>query len=188
VKYWQDHPKLATAIVILIGVGATLFLLFLSRSADTNTKQSILAHGNDGPVVAAGDNYTANQDVLGIDFEDELSLGDGQTIKSTEPSDINGDGAIEAVVVVSDPGEKGQVDWYVYGLRDGKPVSLFESRKQIAQGRIRIEGPRVVEDEGVYAPGDAACCPSSFQRIYYTWQGDKLVGSQPQGVPPGTSP
>ncbi len=188
-KFWQDHPKAATAVVVLIGLAATLFLVIVSRtSGPAGLKKQVLAHGNSGAVVA-GEGQGAYTSIQNVDFHQVLSsdLGDGKTIKSTSFGDINGDGLPEALVVVADSGDDHPIDWYLFSLSNGQPDRLFE-RHQVANGDIGFEGPRLVEREGVYAPGDAECCPSSMKQTFYVWKGDALVVSQVEAGAPAPAP
>ena len=101
--------------------------------------------------------------------------------------DVNSDGAQEAVVLVRGDGQSRPLDWRVYAMENGQPVQLFE-RTDVSQGELSVKGPSLVESEGVYAPGDPECCPSSAKRTYYVWKGDSFVVSRIEAAPSGSAP
>jgi hypothetical protein len=57
-------------------------------------------------------------------------------------------------------------------------VRLLFERSGASQGELMIDGPRVVETEGVFAEGDQPCCPSSLKKTYYVWKSGSLVVSK----------
>ncbi|MDO8736536.1 MAG: hypothetical protein Q7K29_05570 [Thermoleophilia bacterium] len=199
-EYLQDHQKVATIISITVAVAVVIFLVLISGgntppSTGTSGYAPVVAHGQDGPVIpasqggAAGSGGTAtdSQDISqatlpGLTAEDAAG---GWTNENTIFFDIDGDGKHEAIVLVRGNGESKPLDWRIYSMNNGATL-LFE-RTRVAQGQVAVQGPMLVETEGVYADGDAACCPSSTKRTYFVWKGGSLVVSRVEAAPPLTA-
>lgn len=192
--FMQDHPKLATVIVAAVAVAVVLFLYFLSTRppsiSTSSSNQPIYAHGNSGPVEASprygtgpGSAATAVRD---INFEELLAedISGGQTMEAVVNVDIDGNGVQEAVVLLRGKGDSRPLDWRLYALRSGN-VELLYDHANVAHGEIQVDGPRLVESEGVYSDGDASCCPSTIKKTFYVWKGDGLVVSRVESAPPG---
>lgn len=191
----EEHPKTATIGVVLIAAAVVLLLWFLSTRASTlPSKEPILAHGNEGPVVSSpgglpGDSATAanyTQGIQQVDFDSVLAgeIAAGRKLENVIYVDINADGTDEAIAAIRGTDASRPLSWRLYGMKDGQVEILFE-RTDIAQGELQVEGPRVIESEGMYAESDQPCCPSSVKRTYYVWKGDTLVVSRVESAPPG---
>jgi len=81
--------------------------------------------------------------------------------------DLTGDGEDEAVVVVESGGTLGDIGVGIYRLEAGQPV-LADFRK--LGGRVDVRLGLVIIEEGVYAAGDAECCPSQLHETAIGWQ------------------
>lgn len=197
-EYLQDHQKTATIISIAVAVAVVIFLVLISGgntppSTGTSGYAPVVAHGQDGPVIPASEGGTAGPSgtVTGIQQAALPGLtteetGGGWEIENTIYFDINADGAQEAFVLVRGDGESKPLDWRIYGMSNGEPALLFE-RTRVAQGEVALQGPMIVETEGVYADGDAACCPSSTKRTFFVWKGGSVVVSRVEAAPPVTA-
>ncbi|MHB8792733.1 MAG: hypothetical protein ACYC6O_05290 [Thermoleophilia bacterium] len=198
-EYLQDHQKVATVISITVGIAVVAFLVLISGgntppTVGTSGYQSVVAHGQDGPVVPASQGSAAGADVTastGIRQVDLPGLVGEETtgswkIENTIFFDIDGNGDEEAIVIVRGEGESNPLDWRLYGMKNGETTLLFE-RTRVAQGEVAVQGPMLVETEGVYSDGDAACCPSSTKRTYFVWKGGSLVVSRIEAAPPVTA-
>lgn len=81
--------------------------------------------------------------------------------------DLTGDGREEAVVVVESGGTAGDLGVAVYRLAEGGPeVVFFEA----LAGHVEVRFDLVVTQVGVYATGDAQCCPSQLRERAYGWR------------------
>jgi len=91
--------------------------------------------------------------------------------------DLTADGSEEAVVVVESGGTAGDIGIAVYGLLEGAPDLLFFQR---LAGHVEVRLGLVVIQEGVYAEGEAECCPSRLRELAYGWRDGefKLVSEQ----------
>lgn len=198
-EYLQDHQKVATVISITVGIAVVVFLVLISGgntppTVGTSGYQSVVAHGQDGPVVPASQGSAAAADVTastGIRQVDLPGLVGEETtgnwkIENTIFFDIDGNGDEEAIVIVRGEGESNPLDWRLYGMKNGETTLLFE-RTRVAQGEVAVQGPMLVETEGVYSDGDSACCPSSTKRTYFVWKGGSLVVSRIEAAPPVTA-
>lgn len=199
-EYLQDHQKLATVISVTAAAAVVVFLVLISGgntppSTGTSGYQSVVAHGQDGPVIPSSQGGTADTGTVdgsqGIRQADLPGLVGEETagswkIENTMFIDIDGDGSEEAIVLVRGEGENTPLDWRIYGMKNGEATLLFE-RTRVAQGELAVQGPMLVETEGVYSDGDAACCPSSTKHTYYVWKGGSLVVSRVEAAPPLTA-
>jgi len=181
--------------VVLIAAAVVLLLWFLSTRASTlPSKEPILAHGNEGPVVSSpgglpGDsaseaNYTNG--IQQIDFTSVLAgeLDATHKLENVIYVDINSDGTDETIAALRGADASQPLSWRLYGMKSGQVEILFE-RTDIAQGEVKVEGPRIIENEGMYTESDQPCCPSSLKRTFYVWKGDTLVVSRVESAPPG---
>lgn len=187
----QDHPKLTTAAVIAIAATVVLFLYFLStRPASVGSStQPLYAHGNSGPVIPAESMGIVTgapaEGIRGTDFQSLLSeeLKGGATLEAVLFTDLSGDGTEEAVVLIRGPGESRPLDWRLYGDSAGITELLYD-RSSVAQGEVEVQGPRLIESEGMFADGDEPCCPSAIKSTVYVWKGGGLVVSRVESAPP----
>lgn len=100
--------------------------------------------------------------------------------------DVTGDGSEDAMVVLSENVKGTAIPYYVYiyTLEKGSPKLLwaFETGDRADGGLRQVyaeSGELVIELYGkgtrvggkLYGTEDAACCPSSFTRTRYKWQG-----------------
>ncbi len=81
--------------------------------------------------------------------------------------DLTTDGREEAVVVVESGGTAGDIGVAVYRLLEGAPELLFFQR---LAGHVEVRLGLVVIQEGVYAEGEAQCCPSRLREFAYGWR------------------
>lgn len=86
--------------------------------------------------------------------------------------DLTGDGREEAVVVVESGGTAGDLAVAVYRLTPaGAELAMFER----LGGHVEVRLGLVVTQEGVYADGDARCCPSQLRERAYGWRDGAFV-------------
>ncbi|MHB1390290.1 MAG: MdtA/MuxA family multidrug efflux RND transporter periplasmic adaptor subunit [Thermoleophilia bacterium] len=190
----EERPRLATAVVVLFATTVILFLYFLSTRPPSLPSAAsggpVVAHSNSGPVQPADGIDAAQtaylQGIRDVPLQSQVTdqLGEGRQLEETIYVDLDGDGREEALVLIRSAGERRELEWRLYGLRDGRAQQLFD-HGNVAQGALEVQGPRLVESEGVYAAGDQACCPSQMKKTYYVWQGDGLVVSRVEAAPPG---
>ncbi len=181
-KFWQEHPRLATVVALAIGVGTVLFLYVLSTVGGPAHKSDLTVTGSVTQGAAGGSRAAIEQ----VDFSQVLApaLAGGKSVENTRFLDLKGDGQEEALILVRGQGARRPLDWYVYGLDNaGKAVKLFE-RQGVAAGEVQVQGPQLVESEGVYAPGDRDCCPSAEKRTYYAWGNGSLTAFKTEAAPP----
>ncbi|MHB0866350.1 MAG: hypothetical protein ACYC29_01770 [Thermoleophilia bacterium] len=190
----EEHPRVATVVVVLFAAAVALFLYFLSTRPPSlpsaATGVPAVAHSNSGPVQPA-DGVSAAQTAYQQGIRDVQLLSqvtdqlvDGRVLEETIFVDLDGDGMEEAVALIRSAGERRELEWRLYGLRDGRAQQLFD-HGNVARGALEVQGPRLVESEGIYAEGDQPCCPSQMKKTYYVWQGDGLVVSRVEAAPPG---
>ena len=82
--------------------------------------------------------------------------------------DLTGDGAEEAVVVITSGGTQGDIGVAIYRVADGEARRAFFQK---LAGRVEMRDATVVLSDGVYERGDAACCPSRIQETVVAWDG-----------------
>ncbi|MHB0914721.1 MAG: hypothetical protein ACYC5A_05155 [Thermoleophilia bacterium] len=191
-NFLQEHPRGATVGAIGIGIIVIAALYLLSVVNQPPASAGVTTAVTAGPPGASGQSADARSPALSgdgtsigpDDYAAALGLGSGQTLEQVIPFDVDSDGASEAVVLVRGEGDGRPLDWYLFDT--GGKTPLFE-KKGVVQGELAVDGPRLVESEGVYAAEDDACCPSSFKRTYYVWKDGGLVVSsvvaQPAGAP-----
>ncbi len=93
---------------------------------------------------------------------------------------IGDDGVEEAVVFVESGGTAGDVGAAIYRLVDGRAQLVQYIR---AAGHVEVRLGLIVVQQGVYAPGDAQCCPSSLRETAYGWDGERFAEVSTQVVP-----
>jgi hypothetical protein len=195
-NFFQNHRVISTLIALALAAAATALLFILSSTADvvprtdTSTQTSTAATGQyldtDNQAAGAG-SAVPDSDTLKM-IEDALAINAGSgSIESTQYVDIDGDGSMETLVLVRGEGDARPLDWYLLKLSGGEVQKLFE-RTRVAQGGVRVDGPRIVEREGLYGPGDEACCPSEAIVTYYVWKEGGLVVSTVESSPASASP
>lgn len=201
-SFFEEHKLLATAISVSIALAAVVLLYYLSTLSDddvpapqdeystTISAGSAVADGaggggEDGAAAAAA---TGPGDIQQVDFSQMLApdIGENQVIEGVLLLDVDGNGSQEALLLVRGPGERRPLDWYLFGLENNTAVRLYE-RLAVAQGEIRIDGPRIVEQEAEYQQGDADCCPSQAVTNYYVWKNENLQLSKTEATPAGAA-
>jgi hypothetical protein len=93
--------------------------------------------------------------------------------------DLTADGREEAVVVVESGGTAGDIGLAVYRLLEGAPELLFFQR---LAGHVDVRLGLVVIQEGVYAEGEARCCPSRLRELAFGWQNGEFTLASEQVV------
>ncbi|MBE0428559.1 MAG: hypothetical protein IBX61_01650 [Thermoleophilia bacterium] len=194
----QNHPKITTLAMIGLASLVVLFLYYLSIQEPSlpSSSEPIIAHGRSGPVATgegigsgAGSPSFFPQGIRDLDFESLLddAVSGGWILENVIYTDIDGNGTEEAVVLLRGKGDSRPLNWSLYGLR-GDLVELFYERSNVAHGELTAAGPQLVEREGVFAEGDAPCCPSSMKETHYVWKGDWLVVSRIETGPVSPTP
>jgi len=93
--------------------------------------------------------------------------------------DLTGDGIEEAVVILESGGTLGDLGFGIYQVVGNEPgLAFFAS----AGGLVDVRSGAVVTQEGVYADGDAECCPSRLREISYGWNGNAFAQLSDQVV------
>lgn len=94
-------------------------------------------------------------------------------------ADLTGDGVEEALVVVESGGTAGDLGAAVYGAAAGRvSVVAWIDRAGHIELRLPNVGPTsafIVVEQGIYAPGDANCCPSRIRETALRWDGAAFV-------------
>ena len=95
----------------------------------------------------------------------------------TTYADLTDDGVEEAVIFVESGGTQGDLGIAVLHVQDGAATVL-----DYVEGSGRVElvlpeagGGTIVSREGIWAPGDAECCPSQLRERFYEWDGTSFV-------------
>ena len=112
-----------------------------------------------------------------IDFTDPLVIGPlidaagGGEVSAERVvyEDLTGDGVEEAVVIVESGGTQGDIGFGVYSVDEDSIATLAFSER--ARGRVEVRVGVIVAIEGVFAAGDAECCPSQLREVTYRWDG-----------------
>lgn len=203
-SYFEEHKLISTVVTISIALAAVALLFYLSSSADdtvpTAPQDEYSLPGSsqedDGEAGAAPQargstlalEVTEPGDIQQVDFSQMLApeIGPGQEIEGILLLDADANGSQEALLLVRGPGERRPLDWYLYGLDGSTAVKLF-GRSDIAQGEVRLDGPRIVEQEAAYQPGDPDCCPSRVTTTYYVWKDGSLQASKTEVSPAGAA-
>jgi hypothetical protein len=112
-----------------------------------------------------------------LDFSDPLVIGPlidaaggGEVpVDRVHYEDLTGDGVEEAVAIVESGGTQGDIGFgvYVVDTNDAATLAFFDQ----ARGRVEVRVGVIVTIEGVFASGDAECCPSQLREITYRWDG-----------------
>lgn len=102
----------------------------------------------------------------------------------TTYADLTDDGVEEAVIFVESGGTQGDLGIAVLHVEDGAASVLG-----YVEGAGRVElvlpeagGGTIVSREGIWAPGDAECCPSQLRERFYEWNGTAFVVSVEQVI------
>ncbi|MFA5801665.1 MAG: hypothetical protein WC911_04225 [Thermoleophilia bacterium] len=183
---------MATVIVIFIAVAVGLFLYLLSSSAGplpgsaTVSSDAYAAGSQLADSAGAVSSDAADKDIRQADFAALLAdeHASAQGVENKLFMDIDSDGAQEALLLVRGDGENRPLDLYLYKVKDGRAEVIFRETG-VAQGEATFQGPRLVVTEGVYAPGDPLCCPSSIKLTYYVFKDGALVVSKVEAAPSG---
>lgn len=99
-------------------------------------------------------------------------------------ADFTGDGKEEALVVVESGGTAGDLGAAVYRLEAGRAsVLAWIDRPGHIELRLANAGPNsalIVVQQGIYASGDANCCPSRIREMALRWDGTafQIFGDQ----------
>jgi hypothetical protein len=213
-EFFQNHRLISSLIALSIAIAATALLIYLSSTADvkpvTSTSATTVttpaveqyapendarissgatepgsAAGTEGSTGGTGSVDSAAPAAVSGSVSE--AIDPGSTIESTQYVDVDGDGMMETLVLARGDGESRPLDWYLMEESQAGVQVLFK-RKGVAQGEIRVDGPRIVEQEGLYLPDDGACCPSQLKISYYVWKDGSLVVSSVEQAPPGVSP
>jgi hypothetical protein len=134
------------------------------------------------PAPAATPTQGASSDIRQEDLTQQPGLSDFLATGGGEVqpvaiiyADLTGDGAEDAVVPVSSGGEGGNIAVFVYGFVDGTLIELLKAEPEETSIEADVENGQLVTTEGIYADGDALCCPSTIRHTSYTWDGTALV-------------
>lgn len=190
----QEHPRAATAGAILIGVAVIALLYALSEInkapvTTTTATGTVTEERGEAGSTASSEQYggpqgDASVPVVNGDYSDFLGVTAVQAQEATLDYDVDSDGMVEVLVLVRSEGEARLLDWYLIDNDSGEPVVLYE-RRGVVRGEITVDGPRIIEAEAVFAPGDEDCCPSQSKRTFYVWQDGSLVESRVEAAPAG---
>ncbi|TAK75590.1 MAG: hypothetical protein EPO16_08640 [Dehalococcoidia bacterium] len=102
-------------------------------------------------------------------------------------ADLTGDGVEEALVVVESGGTAGDLGAAVYRAAAGRVAVLaWIDRAGHIELRLPNVGPNsafIAVEQGIYAPGDANCCPSRIRETALRWDGSAFVILSEQILP-----
>lgn len=146
--------------------------------------------GSDGdatPTSDPGSGSTAADAIRRVDFTDPAiagplidRAGGGEVLpERIVYDDLDGDGAEEAVVVVESGGTAGDLAAGIFRVGGESPQLVYFAQ---AGGRVDVRLGVVVFQSGIWAPGDAACCPSQLREIGVAWDGDAFTEISDQVV------
>lgn len=173
------RPLLRT--VALLG-GAVVATMLLACGGSDDPSPTPTSTGSPSPAATATSTATAGT-ARDIDFTDPSVIGPlidhfgGGEVEPLRVAylDVTGDGEDEAIAIVESGGTQGDLGAAVLHIEDGRPAVLGYID---AGGHIEVRLPEaggvIVAQEGVWEPGDAACCPSRLRERSYHWSGDEF--------------
>lgn len=101
-------------------------------------------------------------------------------------ADLTGDGNEEALVVVESGGTAGDLGAAVYRLGSGR-ASILAWIDRAGHIELETNAARNLSlirvQQGIYAPGDANCCPSRIREIRLRWNGVEFLSVTDQVLP-----
>jgi hypothetical protein len=100
-------------------------------------------------------------------------------------ADFTGDGAEDAVVIIESGGTLGDLGAALFTLDAGRPrlLGVVEHGGKVEVRAAETGRGLIVSLTGVYAAGDAQCCPSRLRERVYQWAGDGLALLTDQEIP-----
>lgn len=127
----------------------------------------------------------AAQSARSIDFKDPALVksiidhfkGGQITPERIVYADLTGDRVDDALVVVESGGTAGDLGAAAFSVEAGKP-RLLGYIDRAGRLEVRLAGPVagvIAVTQGVYAPGDAQCCPSKLREVVYQWDGKRFA-------------
>lgn len=127
-----------------------------------------------------------------IDFTDPAVIGpiiDHFGGGEIDPSrvqyvDLTRDGNEDAFVIVESGGTAGDVGAALLTVEEGDPqvAGYIETGGRVEVRFPEVGGGIVVTTQGVWAPGDAECCPSNLRESTYEWEDGAFVLQNEQVV------
>lgn len=140
------------------------------------TAPAVMATTTATPTETADAQAIRRADFTSVGIVGELSDRAGAagqvTPERVHVEDLTGDGVEEAVVILESGGTLGDLGAGIYQAVNGEPELVFFAN---AGGHVEVRAAVVVTQEGVYATGDAECCPSQVREISYGWNGTAFV-------------
>lgn len=180
-----NHPRFALTLAILLAVGAALGCR-ADKPEPTPTPT---------PTATATLVGVPAQDLRSVDWKspavlDELRKhfnGGEVEPKRVAYADLTGDGKEDALVVVESGGTAGDLGAAVYSLSAGRAsVLVWIDRGGQIELRLPNAGPTsalIIVKQGVFAAGDANCCPSRIKETTLRWDGSAFAIFGEQTVP-----
>jgi hypothetical protein len=118
-----------------------------------------------------------------------LASGGLVDLKEARFVDLTNDGRNEALVAVTSQGTYGNLGYFVVGLAEGWPVTLFQVTPSGPNGiHVDLNGDHIVVTEGIYGPEDAMCCPGAIRNTTYAWDGRAFQVDSVEVVDAGQKP
>lgn len=118
-----------------------------------------------------------NGDIRGVDFKTVVKAQPlVRDLENVIYSDFTNDGSEDALVLVRLEGSGAYLDYYVYTIKDGEVVNLFE-KLEVSHGKVALGTlpGSFVETSAVYGPDDPNCCPSNILMTTYAWAASAKV-------------
>ena len=90
--------------------------------------------------------------------------------------DLTGDGRRELVMTFSSGGTAGDVAWAIFRPLPGGGLRLALARLERYKLSLTLAGREVVENQPVYRPTDANCCPTGgADHVRFRWNGTRFA-------------
>ena len=173
--------------IIIRAAGVLLVLAAVACGSGSSQPAASTATAEPQPSAATAGPAVTYASLRDVDFEapeivaELISRAGGGEVDARRVvfEDLTDDGDEEAVVVVESGGTLGDIGVAVYRLIENRPELAFFLA---LTGRVEVRFGFVVIEEGVYAPGDAQCCPSQLRELTYGWDGEQFALAADQVV------
>lgn len=176
------RPRRRSVLVIFVVVAATFALGCRSEKPASplpSPTASATVSATPGGVAAGGVREVNWGSAAVLDEVRRHFNGGEVEPKRVAYADLTGDGVEEALVVVESGGTAGDLGAAVYGAAAGRvSVVAWIDRAGHIELRLPNVGPTsafIVVEQGIYAPGDANCCPSRIRETALRWDGAAFV-------------
>lgn len=178
----------ALAVVLVLGVQAcggedrspasSTVATATINTSDTVAESGPVTHTSDGLTQTdTGTSAPATGNIHDVDFTAAVEAQPlVREIEDIIYTDLTGDGSEEALVLVRIAGSGAYLDYYVYTIKNGKVVNIFQ-KLEVSHGKVKqgtLPGS-FVETAAIYAADDPNCCPSNILITTYAWAASAKV-------------